>query len=103
MGIIGALVIAQWSWGLIRDAGDVLLDAVPQGEELRGEIRKAIEGSGDAITDLHVWQIGPGQNAAIVAIASPDPKEPSHYKDVLSKIHELSHVTVEVEPRKALT
>lgn len=26
MGIVGALVIAKWSWGLIRDAGGVLLD-----------------------------------------------------------------------------
>ena len=102
MGIVGALVIAQWSWGLIRDAGGVLLDAVPQGEELRSEIREAIEGRGDAITDLHVWQIGPGHNAAIVAIASPAPKEPAHYKEILSQIHELSHVTVEVEPHRAL-
>lgn len=102
MGIVGALVIAQWSWGLIHAAGGVLLDAVPQGEELRGEIREAIEGRGDAITDLHVWQIGPGHNAAIVAIASPEPKEPAHYKAMLSHIHELSHVTIEVDSHRAL-
>lgn len=97
MGIVGGIVIARWSWGLIRDAGGVLLDRVPDDEDLSGEIRDAIEGSGDKITDLHVWQIGPGHHAAIVAIASPDPKAPSHYKTMLTHIHELSHVTVEVE------
>lgn len=100
MGIVGGLVIARWSWGLIRDAGGVLLDTVPDGEDLLGEIREAVERNGDAITDLHVWQVGPGHHAAIVAIASPEPREPSHYKALLSHIHELSHVTVEVEPHR---
>ncbi|MBE0693456.1 MAG: CDF family Co(II)/Ni(II) efflux transporter DmeF [Aquamicrobium sp.] len=97
MGVVGALVIARWSWGLIRDAGGVLLDAVPQGEELRGEIREAVERDGDRITDLHVWQVGPGHYAAIVALASVQPKEPSHYRAQLAHVHELSHLTVEVE------
>ncbi len=97
MGVVGALVIARWSWGLIRDAGGVLLDAVPQGEELRGEIREAVERDGDRITDLHVWQVGPGHYAAIVALASRQPKEPSHYRAQLAHVHELSHLTVEVE------
>lgn len=103
MGIAGGLVIARWSWGLIRDAGGVLLDRVPGDEDLPGEIREAIQGGGDTITDLHVWQVGPGHHAAIIAIASPDPKAPSHYKTMLTHIHELSHVTIEVEPHKVLT
>ena len=101
MGVVGALVIARWSWGLIRDAGSVLLDAVPQGEDLRGEIHEAIERGGDRITDLHVWQVGPGHHAAIVALAAAEPKAPSHYKQRLAHIHELSHVTVEVESAMA--
>ncbi|MFV0335836.1 MAG: CDF family Co(II)/Ni(II) efflux transporter DmeF [Tropicimonas sp.] len=98
MGILGALVISRWSWGLIRDAGAVLLDRVPGDEDLEAEIREALAGNaGDRITDLHVWQIGPGHCAAIVAIASPQPRQPSDYKARLGHIHELSHVTVEVE------
>ncbi len=50
IGIVGALVIARWSWGLIRDAGGVLVDYVPEREELPGEIRAAIEGGGETIT-----------------------------------------------------
>lgn len=103
MGVVGALVIARWSWTLIRDAGGVLLDTVPQEGNLKSEIRRAVEHNGDHITDLHVWKIGPGHHAAIVALSSTEPKAPSHYKTLLGKIHELSHVTVEVEPTARLT
>ncbi len=94
---VEGLVIARWSWGLIRDAGGVLLDRVPGDEDLPGEIREAIERSGERITDLHIWQVGPGHHAAIIALASVDPNQPSHYKARLAKIHGLSHVTIEVE------
>jgi cation diffusion facilitator family transporter len=97
MGIVGGLVIARWSWGLIRDAGRVLLDYVPADEELPEEIREVIEGEGDMITDLHVWQLGPGHHGAIVSIRSAAPQEPSIYREKLAHIHELSHVTIEVE------
>jgi cation diffusion facilitator family transporter len=98
MGVVGALVIARWSWGLIRDAGGILLDYVPPGEELPDQIRGALHRDGDTITDLHVWQLGPGHHGAIVAIASAAPLPPSHYRDRLAHIHELAHVTIEVEP-----
>lgn len=97
IGIVGALVIARWSFGLIRDAGRVLLDYVPEGEDLPAEIREAVETGEDRITDLHVWQVGPGHHAAIVAVTSPAPKSPEAYRARLSHIHELSHVTVEVQ------
>ncbi|WP_126397944.1 CDF family Co(II)/Ni(II) efflux transporter DmeF [Blastochloris tepida] len=98
MGIVGALVIARWSWGLIRDAGGVLLDYVPPSEDLPDEIRAALHRDGDTITDLHVWQLGPGHHGAIVAISSAAPLPPSHYRHKLRHIHDLSHVTIEVEP-----
>lgn len=98
MGIVGALVIARWSWGLIRDAGGVLVDYIPPAEDLPEEIREAIENDADRITDLHVWQLGPGHHGAIVSIATAHPEAPSHYRAKLAHIHDLSHVTVEVEP-----
>lgn len=97
IGVVGALVIARWSWTLIRDAGAVLLDYVPEGEELPEEIRTAIEGPDTRITDLHVWQLGPGHHGAIVSISSATPLEPSTYRERLARIHDLSHVTIEVE------
>lgn len=103
MGIVGALVIARWSWGLIRDAGSVLLDRLEEDEALPGEIREALETDTDRIADLHVWQVGPGHHAAIVSLVSSAPKEPSDYKASLAEIHELSHITIEVERLNAVS
>ncbi|MGH6762451.1 MAG: CDF family Co(II)/Ni(II) efflux transporter DmeF [Phyllobacterium sp.] len=97
MGIVGALVIARWSLGLIRDAGGVLLDTLPDGDDLPDEIREAIETDREKITDLHVWRVGPGHHAAIVSITAREPAALSEYRAKLAHIHELSHVTIEVE------
>ncbi|UWU22002.1 CDF family Co(II)/Ni(II) efflux transporter DmeF [Rhizobium sp. CB3060] len=101
MGIGGGLVILQWSLSLARASGSILLDFIPQGENLPDEIRVLIETGDDRITDLHVWQVGPGHHAAIVAVVTPEPRDPAFYKARLADIHELSHVTVEVVVKKA--
>lgn len=101
MGIVGGLVIARWSWGLIRSTATTLVDAVPLADDLPQEIRETVETEEDRITDLHVWQVGPGHHAAIVAIHSQVPKAPAFYKQKLAAIHQLSHVTVEVSPASA--
>lgn len=99
IGIVGAIVIARWSWGLIRDAGGVLLDYIPHGEDLPEEIEEIITKEGAEIVDLHVWQLGPGHHGAIVSIVAQHPQAPSYYRAKLAEIHDLSHVTVEVEAR----
>lgn len=101
MGVVGGLVIARWSWGLIRDTGRVLLDYVPEDEDLPDEIRAAIETGGDHITDLHIWRLGPGHHGAIVSIRSDAPRELAAYREKLAHIHDLSHLTIEVEERRA--
>ncbi|MDL2404353.1 CDF family Co(II)/Ni(II) efflux transporter DmeF [Rhizobium calliandrae] len=101
MGIVGGLVILQWSLSLLRYSGAILLDFIPPGEDLPDEIREVIETGADRITDLHVWQVGPGHHAAIVAVVTPEPRDAAFYKARLVGIHELSHVTVEVTTIKA--
>jgi cation diffusion facilitator family transporter len=96
MGIVGGVIIAQWAWGLMKSSGAVLLDTLPTDGDLPRQIRGAIETEGDHITDLHVWQVGPGHHAAIVAVVTPHPRSPSFYKTKLSSLDHLSHVTVEV-------
>jgi cation diffusion facilitator family transporter len=97
VGLVGACVIASWSYGLIRDAGRVLLDAVPD-SRTQSVIRQRLEVDGDRVSDLHLWQIGPGHRAAIVTIVTDRPQAPAVYKERLSGIAGLSHVTIEVEP-----
>jgi cation diffusion facilitator family transporter len=95
MGIVGGIMIARWSWGLLRDSGAVLLDTVPD-PGLADSIRGRLETGGDRIADLHLWRVGPGHAAAIVALVSDRPLPPAQYKARLGGLPGLSHVTVEV-------
>jgi cation diffusion facilitator family transporter len=97
MGIVGALVIANWAWGLLRAAGAVLLDMRPEGG-LAHEIRRRLENDGDRIADLHLWRVGPGHHAALVSLVSDRPEPPQAYKARLAGLAGLSHLTVEVQP-----
>ena len=97
MGMIGAAVIANWSYGLIRSAGAVLLDMNPS-PALAVRIRREIEATGARIADLHLWRLGPGHLGAIVALRAEAPGAPSDYKARLESLPSLSHVTIEVEP-----
>jgi cation diffusion facilitator family transporter len=96
VGIIGAVVIGSWAIGLVRASGAVLLD-VSTDRNMETVIRDRIETRGDKVTDLHLWQVGPGHRAAVISLISDDPLPPSDYKRRLSGLHGLSHVTVEVE------
>lgn len=96
MGIVGAIVISRWSWGLIRDTGGVLLDRVPDGGQIEVQLRGLIETGADSVTDLHIWQIGPGHHAVIVSVASQSPKSAAEYKAMIGRIAQVSHITVEV-------
>jgi Co/Zn/Cd efflux system component len=97
MGLVGAGVIANWSWGLIRAAGAVLLDLQPDGT-LAGEVQRRLETDGDRIADLHLWRVGPGHAAAVVSIVTEHPAPPASYKARLADLRTLSHVTIEIQP-----
>jgi cation diffusion facilitator family transporter len=97
MGIIGALVIANWSRSLVRNTSAVLLDMQAE-KGLAYEVAGRLEAySGDRIADMHIWRIGPGHNAAIVSLVSDRPEPPAVYKARLAGLANLSHVTVEVQ------
>ena len=97
MGLIGTVVIAAWAYTLIRGAGAVLLDVVPD-PGLGEQIRARLERGGDRIADLHLWRVGPGHTAVILTVVSDTPCAPAEYKTRLAGIVGLSHVTVEVQP-----
>ena len=97
MGIVGSLVIVRWSYGLLRDTPRILLDSsIPSGDV--SSIRQALErgSSGDIVSDLHVWPLGPGKRGVIVSMVSDHPRSPDHYKKILANRPELAHLTVEV-------
>jgi cation diffusion facilitator family transporter len=92
VGILGAVVIARWSWSLMRDTAGVLLDVADPA--LEAEMRQHVEAPGDVrITDLHVWRVGPAAHAAIVSTEGP--ADGATIRARLAPVHELAHVTVE--------
>jgi cation diffusion facilitator family transporter len=97
MGIVGGLLIARWSWGLLRDTAHILLDSSRDTDTL-ASIRASIEGDADnRVSDLHVWQVGPRKYAAIISLVTHDPRPPEYYKELLAGHTELAHLTVEVQ------
>jgi cation diffusion facilitator family transporter len=94
-GLCGAIVIAAWSYGLIRDTGAILLDINPD-QGLADRVRTMIEATGDRVTDLHLWRLGPGHMGMILSVMTGTARGPEHYQSLLRRFHALSHVTVEV-------
>lgn len=101
-GIVGALVIANWAYGLMRDTGGILLD-VNVDRKLTDNVRRAIEALGDKVNDLHVWRVGPGHMSAIVSVETGDTaRDARFYHALVAGFDGMSHVTVEVmTPAKA--
>jgi Co/Zn/Cd efflux system component len=96
MGIVGAIVIARWSYGLTRDTGSILLDMdinTPLTESIRNLLETDQE---NQIQDLHLWRLGPGHFAVIISLSARNPRPPEYYKKQLGEIKELRHITVEV-------
>ena len=96
MGIVGMGVIANWSWGLLRAAGAVLLDTSTN-PALAKKIRDRLELGADRVADLHLWRLGPGHNAMIATLVTDQPLPASAYKARLAELRTLSHITIEVE------
>lgn len=97
MGIVGAILVAVWARGLLRDTGKVLLDAemdAPVVEKIREVI--ASQTQPVEIWDLHVWRVGREKYACVVALVSDTEAGPEHYRQALGIHEELVHITVEV-------
>jgi len=96
MGIVGAILVTRWSWGLLQATSSVLLDQ--QQTAIEQDIKRVVECGDTRLSDLHVWSIGPNLYAAIAAVVTHNPQSPGHYRECIQKNNSsLVHVTVEVE------
>jgi cation diffusion facilitator family transporter len=95
-GIIGACVIASWSYGLIRDTGAILLDRIPD-SRLAQDLRTTIESDGSTLADLHLWRLGPGHLGAIVSVCPKEGRSADYYRAKLARFPALSHITIEIQ------
>ena len=94
-GVIGAFVIATWSYSLVRDTGAILLDKVPD-QQMATQVRAVVESEGDELRDFHLWRLGPGHLGAILSVATRSGRSADYYRGKLTRFRTLSHVTVEV-------
>lgn len=97
MGVVGAVLVTVWAWGLLRKTGRILLDAQMDAPVV-GEIREVIE-QGEVparISDLHVWQVGRGKYACVVGVVTDSDRDADAFRRALAIHEELVHVTVEV-------
>ncbi len=97
-GLVGAVVIASWSLGLLRDTGAILLDRIPDAA-LADRMRKVIEADGDRLTDLHLWRLGPGHLGAILSLATDRARGPDYYRKRLAGFGGVSHLTIQVDAK----
>ena len=100
--LVGLLILSS-SWKLVREAVDVLLEAVPSHIDIAAVRRTIDEIPGvDEVHDLHVWTLTSGFLAMSGHVVV---RAPEQNNAVLREIHErmqahfgITHVTVQIEP-----
>ncbi|MGV1683845.1 CDF family Co(II)/Ni(II) efflux transporter DmeF [Sphingopyxis sp. NJF-3] len=93
MGIVGAIVIARWSWSLMRDTAAILLDETDA--ELAAALRERIDAmAGLRLADLHVWRVGPQARAAIVEVEGR--VNEAELRGRLADIDSIAHLTIAI-------
>ena len=96
--LAGAIVIASWSFQLLRDTGAVLLDMTPDAA-LSARVRTAVRAEGDELVDWHLWRLGPGHLGAIACIETASRRDVDDYRARIAALARISHLTVEVVRR----
>lgn len=96
MGLVGAVLVALWSKGLIRDTARVLLDR-EMDHPVVAEIRAAVEVDGARITDLHVWRVGRERFACAISLVAPPGLSAAEVHRRLAVHEEIAHATIELQ------
>lgn len=102
MGIVGAVLVARWSVGLLRSSSGILLDR--QGPvRIRRKLMESIEADGDSrVAEVHLWSIGPDIYAAVIGVVARNPETPDRYKARIPENLGVVHITIEVHSTQTL-
>ena len=104
---IGVVIAAMVLWstnGLLREAGNVLLEGLPKGIRLESVARSILSTKGvQEVHDIHIWTIGTDLLALSCHVCIPDMHMEESEK-ILKSIRErletdfhISHTTVQFE------
>src|SRR5689334_1479017 len=99
--VIGMLIV--WgTWGLLREAANLAMDAVPEGIDLHAVEAYLARLSGvQSVHDLHIWGMSTTETALTVHLVMPTPPATDRFLDDVC--HELrahfrvDHITVQIE------
>ena len=96
MGIVGAILVSRWAYGLTRTTAGVLLDFQAPDEAVES-VRGALEGVDDnMVTDIHMWSVGPGIYALEATIVTHHPRPIARYRALLPGHLGIVHASLEV-------
>ena len=95
VGILGAIVVARWAIGLLKQTSSLLLDKSDTSETVT-RLRNLIESDTTSIEDLHLWQISENEQSLILSLTTSDDKGPSFYHNLVKNVGNFEHITVEI-------
>ena len=96
MGLVGAALVARWSFGLLRTTASTLLDKETS-SDLRITIKDTLEARDDIrIADLHVWAVGPNIYSVMLSVVTQYPQPPEYYKNLIPEGLGVVHTSIEV-------
>lgn len=99
MGIVGAIVIAKWTIGLMKQTSPILLDeSSPPTHK-----QKIIDALSPwaKIKDLHIWKVSSHHYSAAIILESDSDKTVQDFKDILARFDSIHHLTLELNPRQS--
>ena len=99
--VIAALILRS-SWALVREAVDVLMEAVPAHVDLEALHRALVSVPGtQEVHDLHVWSLTTGRYAlsahAVVNGCGRDDEILAAMADLCTREFHVDHVTIQIE------
>ncbi len=101
MGMVGAALVAAWSWGLIRQTSAVLLDR-EMDHPVVVDIREVVASLREAprVLDLRVWRVGGRAYACNLVLADAPPGlTPDDVREALGSLPMVVHAVIEVRSR----
>ncbi len=104
IGLIIATLVLYSTNGLLREAGNVLLEGLPKGMSLESVARSILSTNGvQEVHDIHIWTIGTDLLALSCHVCVPDmhmeesEKILKSIRDRLEKDFHIGHTTVQFE------
>jgi len=100
MGLLGAVLVASWAKGLLRESGRVLLDAEMDGP-LAGEVREVLASLPQpaALVDLHLWRVGRSSYACVLALEHDGQLTAEMVHRHMASLAGIRHLSVELRRR----